>query len=318
MASTQAGAATVSSGRTNHKVSGKGTNTGFLSQSAVNGGTPTIDVDVPICAVFLCLYATGSVLNVVIFFTNRRRGHHFLISWFLNVFCLIRVVTCAMRISWARDPTNSHLSIAATVFSSAGILFIYIINLVFSQRILRAKQPAIGWNHLLAFAFKGLYGLVIATLFMGITVLAISINTTNPDTLRAIRNVSLATTTFIAVITLLPLVIIAVAYLFPKSDNAETFGTGSIAGKTLILSSSVCLAIVIAGFKAGTTWESPRLATDPAWYQSKAAYYCFSFMLEIPIVALFLVTRVDKRFHVPDHSNRPGDYSRMVKSTAEK
>jgi hypothetical protein len=54
----------------------------------------------------------------------------------------------------------------------------------------------------------------------------------------------------------------------------------------------------------------PRPAADPAWYDSKACFYVFNFGVEIIVVALYIVLRVDKRFHVPDGSKAPGDYSR--------
>lgn len=280
-------------------------------KSASVGGIPTVPVDVPVSAVLLCFYAIGSALNMTLFFNNRRRGHKFFISWILNAFCIVRVVTCSMRIAWAVSPTNSHMAIAAQVFNNAGILIIYIVNLIFSQRILRAKQPVIGWNPILSASFKFLYALLIGSLIMGITVLVISTNTTSPSTLQSIRAVSLASTTFIMAVAVLPLLLLAAVCFVPDSSNAETFGVGSMRTKLLIVSISTCLAIVIAGFKTGTTWETPRSASNPAWYHSKEAFYCFNFMLEILILGMFLVTRVDKRFYVPDHCKGPGDYSRL-------
>ncbi|KAH8657954.1 hypothetical protein BX600DRAFT_61785 [Xylariales sp. PMI_506] len=285
--------------------------------AAVLGGIPTVSIDVPICSVLLALYATGSALNATIFFVNRRRGHKFFISWFLNVFCIIRIVTCSMRIAWAKSPTNSHLAIAAQVFNSAGILFIYIINLIFAQRILRARQPKIGWSKLLAVSLKIMFGLIFGTLIMAITVLVISINTTNPHTLQAIRDVGLAAATFITVMAVLPAVLLAAAFLWPASKDAENFGAGSMRAKVLIVSVACCLAVISAGFKCGTTWKPPRLASDPAWYDLRPAFYCFTFLMEILILALFLVTRVDKRFHVPNGCKAPGDYTRLGPNAEE-
>ncbi|KAI1866400.1 hypothetical protein JX265_007701 [Neoarthrinium moseri] len=281
------------------------------STSAIIGGVPTVTLDVPISAVFLSLYLAGAILHISIFTTNRRRGHKFFMTWLLNVFCIIRVVTCSMRIAWATTPKNPSLAIAAQIFNNAGIIIVYIVNLIFSQRIFRAKKPQLGWNKALGLAFNAIYCLIVGTLIMGITVLVISINTTNVRTLQSIRDVTLASATFILVVAILPFIIVMVAYLKPTPCSQESFGTGSMAAKSLVVLSSTCLAIIIAGFKAGTSWQPARLAPDPAWYHSKPAFYCFNFVLEVIILAIFLLSRVDKRLHVPDHCKSPGDYSRL-------
>ena len=63
-----------------------------------------------------------------------------------------------------------------------------------------------------------------------------------------------------------------------------------------------------AAFRAGTNYF-PRPIAHPAWYHSKPVFYCINFLIEIIVVALFAVIRVDKRFHVPDGSKGPGHYS---------
>lgn len=274
-------------------------------------------MDVPICAVFLALFLTSAACNLTIFLTNRRRNHKFLISWVLFVFSVLRIVTCSVRISWATSPTNSDLAIAAQVFNSAGIIIVYIVNMVLAQRILRAKQPQIGWSKTFRLAFKVFCGLLIGTLIMGIVALAMSTSTTSTHTLKSLRSVSLASTTYITTITLLPPLMLAVAFFVPAPSRQESFGVGSMNGKTLLVLLSSCLAITIAGFKTGTTWPAARLANDPAWYHSKAAFYCFNFMLEITILAIFVIFRIDKRFHVPNKCKGPGDYSTLGSAEPE-
>ncbi|PQE10329.1 family c-likeg- -coupled receptor protein [Rutstroemia sp. NJR-2017a WRK4] len=287
------------------------------SPNALIGGLPTPQTDVPICAVFIPIFLLGSLLNATLFFRNLRRKHKFIPSWLLNVFCLIRIVTCSTRIAWAKDPTNASLAVAAQVFNNAGVIFLYIINLLFAQRILRALQPGVGWNKGASVLVKGVFAGVVASLVMGITGLVISVNTHNPDTLRSIRDIGLATSTYIVVVTILPFVFLGLAYGLPASPEAENFGTGSMRAKTRVLLVSCFLATVIAGFKAGTTWERPRAATDPAWYDAKAAFYCFGFVLEVSIVALLTAARVDRMFFVQNGCKGPGDYSRPVEEGSE-
>jgi hypothetical protein len=47
---------------------------------------------------------------------------------------------------------------------------------------------------------------------------------------------------------------------------------------------------------------------DPAWYHSRAAFYCFGYMLEIGILCIYVFGRVDKRFHVPNGSWKRRSY----------
>lgn len=271
-----------------------------------------MQVDVPICAVFLALFLTSAASNLTIFLSSRRRNHKFLINWVLFVFSVIRIVTCSVRIAWAASPTNPNLGTVAQVFNSAGIIILYIVNMILAQRILRAKQPQIGWNRAFRLAFKLFCGLLIGTLIMGIVALALSTSTTSRQTLASLRSVTLASTTYITILTLLPLVILGVAFLAPPPGQQDYFGVGSMLGKTVLVVISSCLAIIIAGFKTGTTWQAPRLANNAAWYHSKAAFYCFNFMLEITILAIFVIFRIDKRFYVPDKCSKPGDYSRLA------
>ncbi|KAK7425575.1 hypothetical protein QQZ08_007898 [Neonectria magnoliae] len=279
--------------------------------NAIVGGIPTVSLDVPISAVFLALYLAGAALNITIFTTNKRRGHRFVISLLLNGFCAIRILTCSMRMAWATHPTNSSIVITAQVFNSAGIILIYIINLVFAQRILRARQPAIGWLRTLGVFFKVLYACIVGSLIMGIVALALLVSTTSLTTIAACRDVQLASITFLLVLTTLPLFFLAIAYALPAPVNREEFGEGTMAYKVIILILSTCLSITVAGYKAGAAWDV-RPLTNPGWFDSKFAFYVFGFTLEVFILVLFISTRVDRRFHVPDGCTEPGDYSRGV------
>ncbi|KPM43735.1 hypothetical protein AK830_g2775 [Neonectria ditissima] len=279
--------------------------------NAIVGGVPTVSLDIPISAVFLALYIAGAALNITIFIANKRRGHKFIISILLNGFCIIRILTCSMRMAWATHLTNSSIVVTAQVFNSAGIILIYIINLVFAQRILRARQPAIGWLPPVGIFFKALYICIVGSLIMGIVALALLVSTTSPKTIAACRDVQLASITFLLVLTTLPLFFLAITYLLPESPDKEEFGQGTMAHKVIIVTLSTCLSITVAGYKAGAAWDV-RPLTNPGWFDSKPAFYVFGFTLEIFILVLFIFTRVDRRFHIPDQCTQPGDYSRGV------
>jgi hypothetical protein len=92
----------------------------------------------------------------------------------------------------------------------------------------------------------------------------------------------------------------------------EKFGHGRFRTKIFILLFSSVLLTLGAAFRAGVNYV-PRPSNDPAWYDSKACFYLFNFTIEITIVALYAIVRIDKRFHIPDGSHGPGDYAGISK-----
>jgi len=146
---------------------------------------------------------------------------------------------------------------------------------------------------------------------MVITSVVVSLYTLNPHTHSTCRSIQLAALTYLLIFATLPLLHLALAMFLPTPKNAETFGHGSMRTKIPILATSTTLCILIAGFRAGVTWSPPRPATDPAWYDSKACFYCFNFVCEVCILVVLTGSRIDKRFHVPNGCNEPGHYTRF-------
>lgn len=287
----------------------------YPSNTAGLGGLPTNATDVPICAVFLLFYLCFAATNSTIFRRNRRKNHKFILSILLTGFCMARVGTLVLRILWANRQRNIRLAIAAQIFMNAGILIVYILNLVLAQRILRAKQPRLGWHPKIRIAYKILYSSIGAALAMVITSVVVSLYTLNTHTRSTCRDIQLAALTYLLCFTCLPLIHIAVAYLLPKSEE-ETFGQGSMTSKTIILTISSSLSVLIAGFKAGGAWTPPRPASNPAWFDSKACFYVFNFTLEICILSTLVFGRIDQRFYVPDGCNQAGDYTRLQRQSS--
>ncbi|KAI0380008.1 hypothetical protein F5Y04DRAFT_258102 [Hypomontagnella monticulosa] len=287
----------------------------YAPTTASVGGLPSNIPDVVVSAVFLALYVGFAVANMAIFQINNRRGHKFIPSVALFGFCMARIMTLTLRIVWANRQTNVSLAIAANIFVNAGILIVYVLNLIFAQRILRAKQPFLGWHMALRIVYRALYIGIAAALIMVITALVVSVYSLDQYTLQACRDVQLASGTYLLVITTLPLFITAAAYLFPRSPAEESFGEGSMKTKTISLVVVTCLCILNSGFRAGTAWSPPRSANDPAWYHGKAPFYVFNFALEIIILVIYTGIRIDKRFHIPNGSSQPGHYSQRIESS---
>ena len=218
------------------------------------GGVPSVSVDVAPLAVFICLYLTSFVVNMTLFRRNLSKGHKFLPSALLAGFSMARVLTCCLRIGWATAQHDVSLAIAAQIFVQAGILIVYVLNLIFAQRILRAKQPEIGWSRIVGIFFKIIWALIPAALILVITLTVISFYSLKMSIESEAHWIQRGAILFLFIVAFLPLPLVAVAFALPGSAKEEEFGHGSVTSKALLLVAGTCLCCIIAGFRVGTTW----------------------------------------------------------------
>lgn len=272
------------------------------------GGRPTVDVDIPALSVFILLYLIGAIAHQIIFQLNRRRGHKFLPSLFMFVFCMARIVTCIMRLVWATRPTNVRIAIAAQIFTNLGILIVYVVVFILSQRLLRMTHPRVGWSQALSIADIIIYVFLGIAIVLVIAFTVLSFYTLDTKLLSAASWIQRGAITYLLLFNVITLVVWL--YSLSPTGTIDIPGTGSLMSKQAILGTAVVLLNLIAGFHAGTTWEPARPASDPAWYDSRAAFYMLNFFCEIVVVYMLLITRFDHRFWVPNGSTGPSDYSR--------
>ena len=284
----------------------------YRANTAGLGGLPSVDVDVPICTVFLVLFILGAISHMFLFKTNSKRGHKFLMSGMLFGFCMARIMSCILRIVWATRQLNIRLAIAAQVFVAAGVVLLFIINLIFTQRIIRAAHPNSGWHPAFAGFFYGIYVLIVVSLIMLITSVIQSFYTLNSNTRRIDRDILLYGQTVYAVISFLPIPLVIGGLVIPRKTRVEKFGSGRFRTKIAILLTAATILCLGAAFRAGTNYLTPRPATNPAWYHSKACFYIFNFTVEIIVILLYVVVRVDQRFWVPNGARAAGDYSKQA------
>ncbi|KAK3942920.1 hypothetical protein QBC46DRAFT_457291 [Diplogelasinospora grovesii] len=294
----------------------------YVPQVAQLGGQPTILPDAPICGVLLGLFVLGAATNMTIFQLNRRRGHKFLFSALLFGFCMARIVALTMRLVWTTHPTNINVAIASNIFTAAGVLLLFIINLIFSQRMLRAYLPSIGWHRVVNYAYRFCFFSVIALLIMVVTTVVHGFFTLDMSARSKERDVQLFAGTYLAVLAFLPIPTTLLSiFLFRRqqkrlggdSDGArvEKFGTGRFRSKVALLLFTATLLSLGAGFRIGVNYTTPRAATNPAWYHHKACYYCFNFVIELIVVYTYALARFDRRFHVPNGAKAAGDYAAL-------
>lgn len=222
---------------------------------------------------------------------------------------MARITTCVLRIAWATHPTNIRLAVAAQIFVAAGVVLLFIINLLFAQRITRASHPHSGWHPLFSRSFLVIYILIGVSLVMLITATVQSFYTLNLNTRRIDRDIQLYGQTLFANVSFLPIPLVVFNFLLPRKTHVEKFGSGRWRSKIYILLAASVLLCLGATFRVGTNYKAPRPRNNPAPYQNKACFYIFNFVVEVLVLILYVVVRVDKRFHVPNGSKGPGDYS---------
>ncbi|KAK4187107.1 hypothetical protein QBC35DRAFT_499621 [Podospora australis] len=245
---------------------------------------------------------------MTIFQRNRRRSYKFLFSVLLFGFCMARIVALTMRIVWANRPRDINVAIASQIFTAAGVLILFITNLVFAQRIIRAYHPFFGWSKGVTWLFRVLFASVVLVLIMVITVSIQSFFTLDERTRHIDRIVQLFCATYMAAFAFLPIPLLALAVIVPRRTKIDKFGKGHFRTKFALLAFTSTLLAAGAIFRAAVLYSS-RPISDPAWYQSKPAYYCFNFVIELMVVFTYALSRFDKRFHIPDGSSAPGHYS---------
>lgn len=219
--------------------------------------------------------------------------------------------------AWAALITNVSLVIAAQVFVTADVLLLFILNLVFAQRLLRAMHPRVGWHPITNRLFHGYYVLVVLSPISVITCFIQSLYTLDMHTRQVDRGFTLCGTTFFLVAAFFPVPFVLVNYLTldaqRRKDANQVQGhdlekvapsqrstmAGSIANAVCILVVGALLLTLEAGFRTGVAYSPVRPANDPAWFHSKACFYIFNFETELAVIYLYAVVRVDRTLYVP-------------------
>ncbi|RSL83363.1 hypothetical protein CEP51_004559 [Fusarium floridanum] len=145
---------------------------------------------------------------MTIYIRNKRRGHKFLFSAILFGFSLARIVACSLRIVVGSKPHQVNTVIASQVFNSAGVVMIFVINLFFAQRILRAYHPRL---------FSITYIAVLAFLPLPITV--VSVLSSSPDKVEPFGRGKMVTK----------------VYLLIATSTLLAFGAGFRAGTSYVI-----------------------------------------------------------------------------------
>ncbi|KAK8079971.1 hypothetical protein PG997_007789 [Apiospora hydei] len=276
--------------------------------TALLGGVPTPPIDDPISAILMVLFLAAAAAHQVIFQKNKKRGHLFVFSAMMFAFSLIRAIALLMRIVWASKPQDVQVAMAANILTMAGTVIAFIVNLFFTQRIIRGLHPKFGWSTPARLMFRFLVGGVVASILMVIAVTVQSFYTLDASVLASDRVAQLFAATFLAVLAFIPIPVLTIAAIVPRRFRLEKFGEGSWTAKmALVLFTSTLLSLG-AWFRVSTNYI-PRPRDDPAWYTGRAPYYVFNYVLDLIVTYTYMAFAFHRRFHIPNGAKGPGSYT---------
>ncbi|KAF3915169.1 hypothetical protein ABW20_dc0104881 [Dactylellina cionopaga] len=284
----------------------------FLSPYALIGGIPAKIPDFPASLVLAVLFLTLAITNILIFRGNMGKGHKFKLQIFMIGFCMSRVATLSLRSAWSFKPQDIDLAIANQVFNAAGVIALYILNLMFCARLFRARHPSVehGQRRKIFYGtFAAIYTLIGCTFVLVIAPTIWGFFTKNPSLQAKFGTIRKVGSTILAIIAFLPFIIVPVTLFTPHRGVETSLGLdkhyrGGFWLKGVIILFAAFFLAFGAGFRAGVVYSPPRPRNNPAWYHSRAAYYVTYFTFEYIVVLWFTVWRVDERFSVYDKEER--------------
>ncbi|OTA63578.1 hypothetical protein K449DRAFT_464227 [Hypoxylon sp. EC38] len=287
----------------------------YAPTMAIVGGEPSPAVDDPIAAVLLLLFLLSAAAHMIILRRNKQRHLKFIFSGLLFALCLLRGISLVTRMIWASYPKTVNAIIAASVMTQCGSVLIFVINLFFAQRILRAYHPRLGWHRCTSYIVWFLIACVLCCLIMAIVATIHSFFTLDKKAQGGDHAVQLFAGFYLAFLAFLPVPVVGIAAAArPRRSHVEKFGAGRWRAKVGLLVFTALVATLGAAFRVAVNFDG-RPSTDPRWFHSKACYYGFNFVTDLVVSTAYLLARFDRRFIVPDGARRPGDHSPILPST---
>lgn len=226
-------------------------------------------------------------------------------------FAMARKGTMVLRIAWATRPNNGSVALAANIFAFLGVVVIYIVVLLLSLRVFRARQPRLGWKPWLSKGIKITYAILLVLVLVVVPFTIVNGFSKDPQLQKACTWIIRVGVLYFFLFNLIApiLYLLAIFLPRPKDIEPENFGTGCMQTKLVVLAIVIFFTVFISAFRLGVTWAPIRSLSQPAWYDTRAAFYTIELGFELIITFTLISVRFDRRFWIPNGSKRPGDYS---------
>ncbi|KAB5554475.1 hypothetical protein GE09DRAFT_128903 [Coniochaeta sp. 2T2.1] len=260
------------------------------------GGTPTPSVDDPIAAVLILLFLLVGAFHLT-WRVKQHTSHRSRLGFLLFIFSFVRTVALVLRIAWASVPKNVNMAIAANVFTAAGVVILFIVNLIFVRRVMN-DYARFGRHRSLDWALKFLIFCIAASIIMLVVATVYSFFTLNPATRLICRKIQLFGATYLTLLAFLPIPATLLTLALPNDmarDDPQARRRFHAKAQLLLLTAS--LLTLGAGFRCGTNFDARPLG-HPTWFHQKAAFYCFNFVLEVVVLYIFAAARFDFRLRM--------------------
>lgn len=296
----------------------------YPPRTALLGGQPTPLPDIPISSIFIILFLLALILHFNFFLSHLSSpppppSDKPLPPILVSIFCILRIAALSLRIAWSVHPGNLSLGIASTIFTSAGVALLLILNTILARRVVRDYSPRgastststsnfhanpnfnsananlnAGSNFNSNAKRQGNTALrvarvlifcIIASLAMITSATTDSYFSLSEPNLQSAREVILFSLVFLTLLSILPGLVVTVEWLV--SDDKEIKAFQRRVGMVVVMS---VLLTVEVGFRCGVAFDK-RPVGNPGWKNSKACYYCFVFVIELAVVYGLLVGR---------------------------
>ncbi|KAK3319632.1 hypothetical protein B0T19DRAFT_269813 [Cercophora scortea] len=267
----------------------------YLPRSAPVGGIPEVKVDAPISGVFIFLFFLAAIFFIISVHADHRRTERHPISILLVAFCALRITALAIRIAWATQLTNLNLAIAGNVFTLAGVVILYVVNLLLTRRLL-ADYARFGHHPATWRVFAFLIFCVASCLIMAVSATVDTFFTNKESVLRSARDVQLCASTILLALVIVPIPAVAALYFFHRREEAVAGGEETrFRARCRLIFITALLLTLEAGFRCGTAFDARPLG-QAAWFHHKACLYCLNFLVELLVVYQIVFARLDGRF----------------------
>lgn len=284
----------------------------YALNEAQIGGLPTVTDDVPPLIAFLIMFSASALVSIWLLEHHRRHhGHLSTIAIILFLFAGERVLTCILRLVWAYRLVHVQIALAAQVFVQAGVLLLYLMNLLLVKRIWVEQVPGVKLQDRLKM-FLGLLSMcTVSTLIMVITSIIISVYTLDQGIITRCLDIQRAGETYFVLFATVPIPLLLIIQCLSRDRSLRTvdFDPPRIQSYKRRKIAFVCLSTLLcltnAGFKAGVVWMPVRPLFDPAWYHSRACLYAFVFGTELCVLLMCFVARADLMFEL-EREKEPG------------
>lgn len=125
--------------------------------------------------------------------------------------------------------------------------------------------------------------------------------------------------TIFVVTAAMPIIVTLMAVLIPGKAPYEDFGTRGLGGKVNVLLVASSLIFVGALYRCAVLFQPPVSVREPLpGYFGRAPFYIVNFTIEVLVVMMYLLRRVDQRFYAPEGSLKCRGYEKARQMNAER